>query len=198
MAEHPRINAKGSRDASPDLQRTRQEEPRRPAQARRPGADRRGGENHQDDHLRHRSAHPERRRSNLRARHGAGPRRCRRHRFGGCWRHHLQARRPGADLLHQRLRPFATTCRKGMFSHCTTGGWILGNQIDGTQAEFVRIPYADTSLYPDPRWRRRRSAGDAQRHPAHRIPSAASSTARCRSAAVSPSWVPVPSDWQPC
>lgn len=41
-------------------------------------------------------------------------------------------------------------CRKGMYSHCTTGGWILGNSIDGTQAEFVRIPYADTSLYPIP------------------------------------------------
>jgi alcohol dehydrogenase len=41
-------------------------------------------------------------------------------------------------------------CRKGMYSHCTTGGWILGNTIDGTQAEFVRIPHADTSLYPIP------------------------------------------------
>lgn len=41
-------------------------------------------------------------------------------------------------------------CRKLMFSHCTTGGWILGNTIDGTQAEFVRIPYADNSLYPIP------------------------------------------------
>jgi len=39
-------------------------------------------------------------------------------------------------------------CRRNMYSHCTTGGWILGNEIDGTQAEFVRIPYADTSLYP--------------------------------------------------
>jgi len=39
-------------------------------------------------------------------------------------------------------------CRKLMYSHCTTGGWILGNSIDGTQAEFVRIPYAETSLYP--------------------------------------------------
>jgi alcohol dehydrogenase len=35
-----------------------------------------------------------------------------------------------------------------MYSHCTTGGWILGNTIDGTQAEFVRIPHADSSLYP--------------------------------------------------
>src|SRR5208283_4061279 len=41
-------------------------------------------------------------------------------------------------------------CRKGMYSHCTTGGWILGNVIDGAQAEFVRIPHADTSLYPLP------------------------------------------------
>jgi alcohol dehydrogenase len=41
-------------------------------------------------------------------------------------------------------------CRKGMFSHCSTGGWILGNTIDGTQAEFVRTPHADTSLYPIP------------------------------------------------
>ena len=41
-------------------------------------------------------------------------------------------------------------CRKLMYSHCATGGWILGNKIDGTQAEFVRIPYADTSLYPMP------------------------------------------------
>ena len=41
-------------------------------------------------------------------------------------------------------------CRKQMYSHCTTGGWILGNTIDGTQAEFVRIPHADNSLYPIP------------------------------------------------
>lgn len=41
-------------------------------------------------------------------------------------------------------------CRKQMYSHCTTGGWMLGNTIDGTQAEMVRIPYADTSLYPVP------------------------------------------------
>lgn len=39
-------------------------------------------------------------------------------------------------------------CRRGMYSHCETGGWILGHRIDGTQAEYVRIPHADTSLYP--------------------------------------------------
>ena len=41
-------------------------------------------------------------------------------------------------------------CRKQMYSHCVSGGWILGNKIDGTQAEFVRIPHADTSLYRIP------------------------------------------------
>lgn len=41
-------------------------------------------------------------------------------------------------------------CRKGMYSHCTTGGWQLGHLIDGTQAEYVRVPHADTSLYPIP------------------------------------------------
>jgi alcohol dehydrogenase len=41
-------------------------------------------------------------------------------------------------------------CRKGMYSHCDKGGWILGRLIDGTQAEYVRIPYADFSLYAIP------------------------------------------------
>lgn len=41
-------------------------------------------------------------------------------------------------------------CRRGMYSHCETGGWILGNSIDGTQAEYVRIPHADASLYRIP------------------------------------------------
>lgn len=41
-------------------------------------------------------------------------------------------------------------CRKSMYSHCTTGGWLLGHRINGTQAEYVRIPHADTSLYPIP------------------------------------------------
>lgn len=41
-------------------------------------------------------------------------------------------------------------CRRAMYSHCAEGGWILGNVIDGTQAEYVRIPFADTSLYRVP------------------------------------------------
>lgn len=41
-------------------------------------------------------------------------------------------------------------CKKGMYSHCEKGGWVLGHLIDGTQAEYVRIPFADTSLYHIP------------------------------------------------
>ena len=41
-------------------------------------------------------------------------------------------------------------CKRGMYSHCENGGWILGHLIDGTQAEYVRIPYADNSLYHVP------------------------------------------------
>jgi alcohol dehydrogenase len=41
-------------------------------------------------------------------------------------------------------------CKKQMYSHCVNGGWILGNTIDGTQAEFVRIPFANNSLYHIP------------------------------------------------
>jgi alcohol dehydrogenase len=41
-------------------------------------------------------------------------------------------------------------CKKGMYSHCRHGGWILGYTFDGTQAEYVRIPHADGSLYHFP------------------------------------------------
>jgi len=38
-------------------------------------------------------------------------------------------------------------CKKGHYGQCEDGGWVLGNTIDGCQAEFVRIPHADHSLY---------------------------------------------------
>ena len=42
-------------------------------------------------------------------------------------------------------------CRKGAYGQCLGGGgWILGHLIDGTQAEKVRVPFADTSTYPVP------------------------------------------------
>lgn len=42
-------------------------------------------------------------------------------------------------------------CREGQYGQCLGGGgWILGHKIDGTQAEYVRVPYAETSTYPVP------------------------------------------------
>ena len=47
-------------------------------------------------------------------------------------------------------------CKQGLYSHCLGDeglsglGWVLGHLIDGTQAEFVRIPYADNSLHMMP------------------------------------------------
>jgi alcohol dehydrogenase len=42
-------------------------------------------------------------------------------------------------------------CRRGMYGQCLGGGgWILGHLIDGTQAEYVRVPFADNGLYPVP------------------------------------------------
>jgi alcohol dehydrogenase len=42
-------------------------------------------------------------------------------------------------------------CREARYGQCTGGGgWILGHLIDGTQAEYVRVPFADTSTYRVP------------------------------------------------
>jgi alcohol dehydrogenase len=42
-------------------------------------------------------------------------------------------------------------CREGRYGQCLGGGgWILGHKIDGTQAEYVRVPFADTSTYQVP------------------------------------------------
>ena len=42
-------------------------------------------------------------------------------------------------------------CREGAYGQCLGGGgWILGHKIDGTQAEYVRVPFADTSTYAIP------------------------------------------------
>ena len=61
-------------------------------------------------------------------------------------------------------------CREGRYGQCLGGGgWILGNMIDGTQAEYVRVPFADTSTYPVPAGVSRRGHPDAGRHPADRL-----------------------------
>jgi alcohol dehydrogenase len=60
---------------------------------------------------------------------------------------------PGDRVLVSCITACGTCrfCREGRFGQCLGGGgWILGNTIDGTQAEFVRVPFADTSTYPAP------------------------------------------------
>ena len=60
------------------------------------------------------------------------------------------AGRPGPGLLHLRLRPLPY-CREGSYGQCRGGGgWILGHLVDGVQAEYARIPFADLSTYPLP------------------------------------------------
>lgn len=60
--------------------------------------------------------------------------------------------KPGDPVLISCISADGTCeyCRRGMYSHCLNGGWILGNTIDGCQAEYVRTPHADSSLYPIP------------------------------------------------
>ena len=42
-------------------------------------------------------------------------------------------------------------CRESRYGQCLGGGgWVLGHRIDGTQAELVRVPFADTSTHPVP------------------------------------------------
>ncbi len=60
--------------------------------------------------------------------------------------------RPGDLVLMSCITACGScaNCKRQLYSHCLDGGWILGHLIDGTQAEYVRIPHADNSLYPVP------------------------------------------------
>jgi alcohol dehydrogenase len=61
--------------------------------------------------------------------------------------------KPGDKVLVSCITACGTCrfCREGRFGQCLGGGgWILGHKIDGTQAEYVRVPFADTSTYPAP------------------------------------------------
>jgi alcohol dehydrogenase len=61
--------------------------------------------------------------------------------------------KPGDKVLVSCITSCATCryCREGRYGQCLGGGgWILGHLIDGTQAEYVRVPYADTSTYRAP------------------------------------------------
>jgi alcohol dehydrogenase len=61
--------------------------------------------------------------------------------------------KPGDRVLVSCITACGTCrfCREGRYGQCLGGGgWILGHTIDGTQAEYVRVPFADTSTYPIP------------------------------------------------
>ncbi len=57
--------------------------------------------------------------------------------------------RPGDRVLVSCISACGTCryCREGRYGQCTGGGWVLGRTTDGTQAEYVRVPFADTSTY---------------------------------------------------
>jgi alcohol dehydrogenase len=38
-------------------------------------------------------------------------------------------------------------CRAARYGQCSNGGWVLGHLIDGVQAEYARVPFADMSTY---------------------------------------------------
>jgi len=60
---------------------------------------------------------------------------------------------PGDRVLVSCISACGTCrfCREGRYGQCLgTGGWVLGHKIDGTQAEYVRVPFADTSTYKVP------------------------------------------------
>lgn len=61
--------------------------------------------------------------------------------------------RPGDRVLVSCITACGSCrfCREGSYGQCIGGGgWILGHKIDGTQAEYVRVPFADTSTYAVP------------------------------------------------
>lgn len=68
---------------------------------------------------------------------------------------------PGVKKLHPGMRVAANVetfcgecffCKKGFVNNCTdkNGGWALGCRIDGGQAPYVRVPFADNGLTPIP------------------------------------------------
>ncbi len=65
----------------------------------------------------------------------------------------VKTRRVGDRVLVSCITSCGTCryCREGMYGQCLGGGgWILGHKIDGTQAEYVRVPFADTSTHLAP------------------------------------------------
>ena len=65
----------------------------------------------------------------------------------------VKTRKPGDRVLVSCITACGACrfCREGSYGQCLGGGgWILGHKIDGTQAEYVRVPFADTSTHLQP------------------------------------------------
>ncbi len=61
--------------------------------------------------------------------------------------------RPGDRVLISCINGCGTCppCREGRYGQCRSGGgWVLGHTIDGVQAEYARVPFADFSLHKLP------------------------------------------------
>jgi len=62
----------------------------------------------------------------------------------------VTALHPGDRVLVSAITSCATCvyCRQSRYGQCLNGGgWVLGHLIDGTQADYVRVPYCETSTY---------------------------------------------------
>lgn len=60
---------------------------------------------------------------------------------------------PGDEVIISSISAcgYCLRCREGAYGQCTQGGgWLLGHEINGTQAEFVRVPFADHSTHKLP------------------------------------------------
>ncbi|ARF53406.1 alcohol dehydrogenase catalytic domain-containing protein [Streptomyces gilvosporeus] len=61
--------------------------------------------------------------------------------------------RPGDEVIVSCVSACGrcSFCRENAYGQCRGGGgWILGNSVNGTQAEFVRVPFADLSTHRRP------------------------------------------------
>jgi alcohol dehydrogenase len=66
--------------------------------------------------------------------------------------------KPGDRVLISCIKScgHCANCKSGLYSHCLGSegapgiGWVFGHLINGTQAEYVRVPYAENSLYQLP------------------------------------------------
>ena len=81
----------------------------------------------------------------------------------------LRGGRPRARVLHLPCG-HCPYCRRSMYGQCLNGGgWILGHRIDGTQAGYVRVPFADNGLYKVPDGLTDEHVLAGRRHPADRL-----------------------------